>query len=192
MLAAVGGGDRAGAAPRGPWPSSRRGAQELAEGHFDRRLNIRSGDELQILAEAFNHMTSAAQGERRRARGVEQEAGRRQRGAEGAGPDEVGPASANVSHELRTPLTAIKGYTDYILERKLGAITDKQEKGLVGGAAQPGTALASRSARCSTSRAWTSGRIALNLQPFAWRSLVEQIHTTVRSELDKKRLRFRA
>ena len=38
---------------------------------------------------------------------------------------------ANVSHELRTPLTAIKGYTDYILERKLGAITDKQEKGLV-------------------------------------------------------------
>ncbi len=37
---------------------------------------------------------------------------------------------ANVSHELQTPLVAIKGYTDMILKRKLGAITDEQEKGL--------------------------------------------------------------
>ena len=53
------------------------GAQDIAEGHFDRRLDIRSNDELQILAETFNHMTGAPQGERRAARGVQQEAGAR-------------------------------------------------------------------------------------------------------------------
>ncbi|MCK4667334.1 response regulator [Candidatus Dependentiae bacterium] len=37
---------------------------------------------------------------------------------------------ANVSHELRTPLTSIKGYTEYILSKKLGPLTDKQERGL--------------------------------------------------------------
>src|SRR4029453_2411388 len=33
------------------------GAQDLAEGHFEQRLGIRSNDEIQILAETFNHMT---------------------------------------------------------------------------------------------------------------------------------------
>ena len=96
---------------------------------------------------------------------------------------------ANVSHELRTPLTAIKGYTDYILERKLGAITDKQEKGLV--VVQRNLERLSRTigALLDFSR-MDMGRITLNLQRFSVASLVEQIHTTVRSELDKKRLRF--
>jgi DNA-binding response OmpR family regulator/two-component sensor histidine kinase len=96
---------------------------------------------------------------------------------------------ANVSHELRTPLTAIKGYTDYILERKLGDITDKQEKGLV--VVQRNLERLSRTigALLDFSR-MDIGRITLNLQRFSIASLVEQIHTTVRSELDKKRLRF--
>ena len=34
------------------------------------------------------------------------------------------------------------------------------------------------------------GRIALSIQPFSLQALVEQIHTTVRSELEKKRLTF--
>ncbi|MDD3626047.1 MAG: response regulator [bacterium] len=38
---------------------------------------------------------------------------------------------ANVSHELRTPLTSIKGYTEYILSKKLGPLTEQQEKGLL-------------------------------------------------------------
>ena len=33
------------------------GAQALADGDFDRRLSIRSNDEIQILADSFNHMT---------------------------------------------------------------------------------------------------------------------------------------
>jgi signal transduction histidine kinase/DNA-binding response OmpR family regulator len=164
------------------------GAQELAEGHFDRRLNIRSGDELQILAEAFNHMTTRLKenvGEleesNKKLAGVNEELKELDR--------MKSDLLANVSHELRTPLTAIKGYTDYILERKLGDITDKQEKGLV--VVQRNLERLSRTigALLDFSR-MDIGRITLNLQRFSISSLVEQIHTTVRSELDKKRLRF--
>ena len=50
--------------------------RSIAEGHFDRRLDIRSDDELQILAETFNHMTARLKENVRAARGVQQEAGR--------------------------------------------------------------------------------------------------------------------
>jgi signal transduction histidine kinase/CheY-like chemotaxis protein len=164
------------------------GAQELAEGHFERRLNIRSGDELQILAEAFNHMTA-----RLKANVEELEESNKKLAGVNEELKELDRMKsdllANVSHELRTPLTAIKGYTDYILERKLGDITDKQEKGLV--VVQRNLERLSRTigALLDFSR-MDIGRITLNLQRFSIASLVEQIQGTVRSELDKKRLRF--
>jgi signal transduction histidine kinase/CheY-like chemotaxis protein len=164
------------------------GAQELAEGHFERRLNIRSGDELQILAEAFNHMTA-----RLKANVEELEESNKKLAGVNEELKELDRMKsdllANVSHELRTPLTAIKGYTDYILERKLGDITDKQEKGLV--VVQRNLERLSRTigALLDFSR-MDIGRITLNLQRFSVASLVEQIQGTVRSELDKKRLRF--
>ena len=106
------------------------GAQDLAEGHFERRLGIRSNDEIQILAETFNHMTE------RLKENVEQlEESNKKLAAVNEELKELDRMKsdllANVSHELRTPLTAIKGYTDYILERKLGPVTDKQEKGFL-------------------------------------------------------------
>src|SRR4029077_3991388 len=89
---------------------------------------------------------------------------------------------ANVSHELRTPLTAIKGYTDYILERKLGTITDKQEKGLM--VVQRNLERLSKTinALLDFSR-MEMGRITLSVQPFNLAQLVDQIFTTVRSEM---------
>jgi two-component sensor histidine kinase len=98
---------------------------------------------------------------------------------------------ANVSHELRTPLTAIKGYTDYMLERKLGPVTEKQEKGLVVMQRNLDRLSRSISALLDFSR-MDVGRLPLNLQPFPLAPLVEQILTTFRSELDRKRLTFAA
>ncbi len=37
---------------------------------------------------------------------------------------------ANVSHELQTPLVSIKGFTEMLLGRRLGAITGEQQEGL--------------------------------------------------------------
>ena len=162
------------------------GAKEIAQGHFDRRLDIRSNDELQILAESFNDMTEQLK------HNVEQlEESNKKLGSVNEELKELDRMKsdllANVSHELRTPLTAIKGYTDYLLERKLGAITDKQEKGLV--VVQRNLERLSKSinALLDFSR-MDVGRIVLNIQPFALGPLVDQIHTTVRSELEKKGL----
>jgi len=164
------------------------GAQDIAEGHFDRPLSISSHDELQILAETFNHMTA------RLKENVDQlEESNKKLGAVNDELKELDRMKsdllANVSHELRTPLTAIKGYTDYILERRLGAITEKQEKGLV--VVQRNLERLSKTinALLDFSR-MDVGRIALNFQPFALGPLLDQIVTGLRSELEKKGLKL--
>jgi signal transduction histidine kinase/DNA-binding response OmpR family regulator len=165
------------------------GARGIADGHFDRRLLIHSRDELQILAESFNHMAA------RLKENVEQLEESNQKLA--AANEEMHELDrmksdllANVSHELRTPLTAIKGYTDYILERKLGAVTDKQEKGLL--VIQRNLDRLSRSinALLDFSR-MDAGRINLNIQPFALSGLIDQVLMSLRSEVEKKGLSVR-
>ncbi len=164
------------------------GAKGIAEGHFDRRLSIRSNDEIQILAETFNYMT-----ERLKENVEKLEESNKKLAMVNEELKELDRMKsdllANVSHELRTPLTAIKGYTDYIKEGKLGAITEKQEKGLL--VVQRNLERLSKSinALLDFSR-MDVGRIVLNIQPFSLPQLVEQIVTTLRSELEKKHLTF--
>jgi signal transduction histidine kinase/DNA-binding response OmpR family regulator len=163
-----------------------RGAQHIADGHFDRRLAIRSGDEIQVLAEAFNHMSS------RLKQNVEQlEESNKKLAAVNEELKELDRVKsdllANVSHELRTPLTAIKGYTDYMLERKLGAISDKQEKGLLVVQRNMERLARTINALLDFSRL-DLGRITLNIQPFQLPALVDHILLNLRSEVEKKGL----
>ncbi len=165
------------------------GAKGLAEGHFDRRLTIREGgDELSLLAKTFNHMTERLkenvdqlEESNKKLAGVNEELKELDR--------MKSDLLANVSHELRTPLTAIKGYTDYIVEGKLGPVTEKQERGLVVVQRNLDRLSKSINALLDFSR-MDAGRIALNIQPFSLRQLVEQILTTLRSELERKRIGF--
>jgi len=166
------------------------GAQGIADGRFDRRLEIHSNDELEILAEAFNNMSA------RLKQNLEQlEESNRKLAAANEDLKELDRMKsdllANVSHELRTPLTAIKGYTDYILDRKLGSITEKQEKGLL--VVQRNLDRLSRSinALLDFSR-MDVGRISLNILPFPLPPLLDQVLTTLRSELEKKQIAFGA
>lgn len=164
------------------------GAKRIAEGSFDRRLSLRSGDELQILAETFNYMTE------RLKQNVEQlEESNRKLAAANDELKELDRVKsdllANVSHELRTPLTAIKGYTDYLLDGKLGPVTEKQERGLVVVQRNLDRLSKSINALLDFSR-MELGRITLNVQPFNLAQVVEALHTTLRSELEKKRILF--
>jgi len=164
------------------------GAKGIAEGNFESRLAIRSGDELQILAETFNYMTE------RLKHNVEQlEESNKKLGDANEELKELDRMKsdllANVSHELRTPLTAIKGYTDYILDGKLGSVSDKQERGLVVVQRNLDRLSKSINALLDFSR-MEMGRITLNIQPFNLSQLVDSILTTLRSELEKKRITF--
>jgi signal transduction histidine kinase/DNA-binding response OmpR family regulator len=162
------------------------GAQHIADGHFDRRLDIRSADELQVLADAFNHMSA------RLKQNVQQlEESNKKLASVNEELKELDRVKsdllANVSHELRTPLTAIKGYTDYMLERKLGTISDKQEKGLLVVQRNMERLARTINALLDFSRL-DLGRVTLNIQPFHLPALVDHILLSLRSELEKKRL----
>ena len=69
-------------------------ARIIAGGEFQKRLDIKSNDEIGELAASFNHMVVALQNLEEMRRGF----------------------IANVSHELRTPMTSIRGFIEGILD----------------------------------------------------------------------------
>jgi len=84
------------------------GAQEIGEGRLDTRIDVKTNDELGMLADEFNQMA--------------------QRLAE---LDRAKDDFVNaVSHELRTPLSAIEGYIDYLIEGGERITPDKKDKAL--------------------------------------------------------------
>lgn len=96
------------------------GVRKIRSGRLDERVNIRSQDEVQELADAFNDMTEDLQhtiGRLRRAN-IELQA------LDQAKVDLV----ANVSHELRTPLTALKGFLELLDEGELGPLSDEAQR----------------------------------------------------------------
>jgi len=76
-------------------------ADEVAQGDLERRVPVRSADEIGRLGQAFNRMIAQL------------------RATERMRTDFV----SNVSHELRTPLTAVKGLVETLRD---GAVDDRQ------------------------------------------------------------------
>jgi len=106
--------------------AARIGAGALAE-----RIDLRTNDELESLAEAFNAMTGQL---RESYASLERKVDERTRELAGANA-QLAVASrhkseflANMSHELRTPLNAIIGFSDVLLQRLAGELNSKQEE----------------------------------------------------------------
>ncbi|MCD4749020.1 MAG: HAMP domain-containing histidine kinase [Thermoanaerobaculales bacterium] len=95
----------------------RDGVGRLQEGHLNERVLIRSGDEVEDLADAFNDMaeTLADSIGRLKEANLELEA------LDQTKADVV----ANVSHELKTPLTALRGYLELLEHGSLGPLGDE-------------------------------------------------------------------
>jgi signal transduction histidine kinase len=102
-----------------------RGAQDLADGHLSRRIELATGDEFGVLAATFNQMAETL------ARTISDlETSNRTLGQMNLDLQQLDRMKsdllANVSHELRTPLTAIQGYTEAMDEGLLGEVTGQQ------------------------------------------------------------------
>jgi len=98
------------------------GVQRFEAGHLDERVDVRSGDEIQDLAEAFNSMAEKL------SRTIDElrAANRELESLDQAKADLV----ANVSHELRTPLTALQGYIELLVTGELGAVPEEAKRAL--------------------------------------------------------------
>ena len=106
-------------------------ARQIGAGTWDRRIEIRTGDELQELAETFNQMAARL---RESYNNLEQQVSDRTHQL-GDAITQLEAASrhksdflANMSHELRTPLNAIIGFSEVLLERMFGEINTKQKE----------------------------------------------------------------
>ncbi len=98
------------------------GVRRIRAGRLDVRVKIRSEDEVQELAEAFNGMTEDFQQSIERLRSANQEL---------QALDQVkANLVANVSHELRTPLTALKGFLELLDEGELGPLGEEAQRAI--------------------------------------------------------------
>jgi signal transduction histidine kinase len=111
----------------------RLGVEKLGAGDLHHRIHLQTGDELQMLADAFNRMAEQLQ-----ASHTELELkveGRTQELARSLADLEIVSQHksrflAHMSHEVRTPLHAIVGYTQSILDNIYGEIPEKVRESL--------------------------------------------------------------
>ena len=112
-----------------PLETLRSGVERIGSGDMNARLDLKTGDEIEVLAEEFNKMTEnlheAYSGLEKKVEERTHELGlanERLKELDRMKSDFV----SHVSHELRTPLTAIKGAVDLILREVAGPLTEKQ------------------------------------------------------------------
>jgi signal transduction histidine kinase len=117
----------------GPLELLRKGTERIGGGDLDFRLNIKTGDEIEVLADEFNKMTEHLSEAHA---GLERKVAERTKALTIVN-EKLEEASklksqflANVNHELRTPLSSIIGYARLLRRETEGQIPPLQRENL--------------------------------------------------------------
>jgi signal transduction histidine kinase len=116
-----------------PLETLRHGVERIRNGDLTARLDLKTGDEIEILADEFNEMAGHL---REAYTGLERKVAQRTR-ALSITNEKLEEANkhksqflANVNHELRTPVSAIIGYGRLVLRETEGQIAPLQKENL--------------------------------------------------------------
>ncbi len=116
-----------------PLETLRRGVERIRIGDLNTRLDLKTGDEIEILADEFNEMAAHL---REAYTGLERKVAERTQALTIANQKLAGASElksqflANVNHELRTPVSAIIGYGGLVLSDAEGQISPLQKENL--------------------------------------------------------------
>ena len=111
------------------------GAERIGAGDLNHKLDIKTGDELEALADEFNRMAGTLE---QSYRNLEAKVNERTQELCAANErlrnlDQLKSRFlSNVSHELRTPLTAIGGIAENLLDGMAGTLNEKQARYIMG------------------------------------------------------------
>jgi signal transduction histidine kinase len=116
-----------------PLEALRRGVERIGKGDLSHSLHLKTGDEIEILADEFNEMATHL---REAYTGLERKVAERTQALTVANVrlEEASQHKsrflANVNHELRTPVSAIIGYARLVLRATEGQISQLQRENL--------------------------------------------------------------
>jgi signal transduction histidine kinase len=166
-----------------PLQTLREGAARIGAGALGHRINVRTGDELQALAEEFNHMAARLQESHA---GLEQKVAERTRELEIASKHKS-QFLANMSHELRTPMNAILGYTELVMDDIYGEVPEKIRE-VLERVQQSGQHLLGLINAVLDLSKIEAGRLVLSLSDYSLQEIVHTVFASVESLAAEKQL----
>jgi len=171
----------------GPIRALQAGAARLGAGDFSQRIEVRTGDEIEELADKFNLMAGQLYESYSR---LEQKVEERTRDLRLANAHKS-QFFANMSHELRTPLNAVLGYSELLVDGLYGNLPDRARQVLERIQINGRHLLGLINDVLDFSKI-EAGQLTLGLEEYSMRSLVESVVASTESLAQAKGLALKA